>query len=85
VSRGPNGYRRFTPLASERLRLIRLGQLVGFSLKEMTSTLRHWDDGTMSVVEKKDALDKQLIRLRRRIDELHSIERFLEDEIAKAC
>lgn len=85
VSRAPNGYRRFTALASQRLHLIKLGQLVGFSLGEMTSTLQHWDDGQMSVEEKKQALRTQLSQLRRRIEELRSIEQLIETEIAKDC
>lgn len=85
VSRAPNGYRRFTPLASQRLQLIKLGQLVGFSLKDMTSRLRHWDDGQMSAEAKKQALRTQLAHLRRRIEELRSIEQLMEQEIAKTC
>lgn len=85
VTRGPNGYRRFTPLASRRLALIKIGQLVGFSLNDMTSTLRHWDDGEMSVDAKKHALRAQLAQVHRRIDELHSVESLIQEEIAKAC
>ena len=85
VARRPNGYRAFSPLASERLRLIRLGRLVGFSLREMAGRLRHWDDGTMTTEEKKQVLRAQRALVRERIDELCEIDRYLDQQIAKDC
>ncbi|GAA1981174.1 hypothetical protein GCM10009718_17740 [Isoptericola halotolerans] len=85
VARRPNGYRAFSPLASERLQLIRLGRLVGFTLREMAGRLRHWDDGSMTVEEKKTVLGAQLSQVRTRIDELRDIEGYLEKKIAKEC
>jgi DNA-binding transcriptional MerR regulator len=85
VVRAANGYRRFTPLAGERLRLIRLGRLAGFRLREMATRLAHWDDGTMGVEEKKRALASQLETVRERIAELRSVETFIEHEIGKPC
>ncbi len=85
VTRGPNGYRRYSALASERVRLVRLGQLVGFGLEEMATTLAHWDDGRMPATTKKRVLRDQLGRVRARIDELRAVEAFVVQEIEKAC
>lgn len=85
VVRADNGYRRFTPLAAERMRLIRLGRLAGFRLRDMATRLAHWDDGAMGADEKKRALAAQLGSVRERIAELRTVETFLEQEIARSC
>jgi DNA-binding transcriptional MerR regulator len=84
VTRQPNDYREFTPLASQRLELIKLGQHVGFSLQEMTTQLRHWDTG-MSGAVKKRILSEQLYKIEAKIREFKHTKRFIEHEIAKNC
>lgn len=85
VARRANGYREFTPLATQRLQLIKMGQLVGFSLKDMATKLKHWDDGQMSASEKKQVLSVQLQHIEQKINDLKQIQRFIQNEIAKNC
>lgn len=85
VLRGHNGYRQFSSDASRRIELIRLGQHVGFSLREMAEKLRHWDDSTMSTEQKKQALTEQLHKIEKKITELHRVQSFIKQEIAKSC
>lgn len=84
VTRQSNGYREFTPLASQRLQLIKLGQHVGFSLQEMTTQLRHWDNG-MSGKVKKRILSEQLYKIEDKIRDLQQTKKFIKHEIAQNC
>jgi DNA-binding transcriptional MerR regulator len=85
VTRLTNGYRDFTQAASERLRLIRLGQAAGFSLRDMATRLKHWDDGGFSAAEKKDILAKQLEQIDEKIRQLEGIKQHILQEIEKEC
>ena len=85
VTRLANGYRDFTQVASERLRMIRLGQATGFSLRDMATRLKHWDDGGLSVAEKKAILVKQFEQLEEKIQQLEGIKQHILQEIEKEC
>lgn len=85
VRRLPNGYRDFTPEASRRLGLIKLGQAAGFSLTTMRAELHHWDDGTMPPNRKKEVLHMQLRQIDQKIAELNATREHIKREIAKDC
>jgi DNA-binding transcriptional MerR regulator len=85
VQRLPNGYRDFTEAASRRIWLIKLGQSVGFSLDQMRTDLRCWDDGGISLFEKKAILRKQLESIEANIAQLQSTRDSLLREIEKEC
>lgn len=85
VTRLPNGYRDFSEEASRTITLIRLGQALGFSLRDMATKLRAWSDGTMAVAEKKSLLRHQLGRIEAKQRELEQLKSLLLDEIAKDC
>jgi MerR family copper efflux transcriptional regulator len=47
-ARRPSGYREYTLAAVARVRLIRLLEEVGFSLRQIGDLLRQWDDPSAS-------------------------------------
>jgi DNA-binding transcriptional MerR regulator len=75
IVRLPNGYRVFTKGASARLNLIKLGQMSGFSLREMATELRHWCDGGLTPAQKKAVIAMQLARIDQKISELQQTRR----------
>lgn len=84
VKRGENGYRLYTSAAVQRVLLIKIGQQVGFTLRQMATELKDWDSG-MSPSIKKDMLRHRLEVVDQQIATLRRTRHFIENEISKNC
>ena len=83
VVRAPNGYREFTEGASARIRLIRIGQQAGFSLRQMRTELAHWADGTMAPEERAALLRRQLATIEAKLRELRASRRLIRARLTE--
>ncbi len=83
ITRGTNGYRYFTEVASRRMRFIKLGQAAGFSLRELTVGLQLWESGELTSAEKKAVFNKQLQRIQERIEQLQATKQYIAAKIEK--
>jgi DNA-binding transcriptional MerR regulator len=76
-ARRPSGYREYTPAAVARVRLIRLLEEMGFSLRQIGELLQQWDDPSRSPAQMLrqllDATDAKLAKLQEVRDELGSL------------
>lgn len=80
VERTRSGYRRYSPAAVDRVRLIRRALVVGFSLQELASALKQRDQGAPPcgrmralIGERLTALDARLIELAAIRDEMRVV------------
>lgn len=79
---GPNGYRRYGPLEVERVRMIRLAQSLGFSLREIADLMDAWEAGAMSKAAKRAALQKRLAEVNEKRTHLKALALYLQAVIA---
>lgn len=77
VERRANGYRAYTAAASDRVGIIRLGQLAGFSLKQLQTGLEGWEDDALSKAAREEILTEQLRHVDRKIEELCATRAYL--------
>jgi MerR family mercuric resistance operon transcriptional regulator len=77
-----NGVRRYTERDAQRVRFIKQGQKLGFSLDELTDLLR-LEDG-QHCREARDIALKKLAAIRERIEGLRAMEETLAD-LAERC
>lgn len=70
AERGPSGYRKFPDSAAKRLRFIHHAKLLGFTLKEIKNLLAVWSDQTATHEEMCQAIDKKVIELDAKAQEL---------------
>jgi MerR family transcriptional regulator, Zn(II)-responsive regulator of zntA len=84
------GYRRYSPAAVERVRLIQRALIVGFSLKQLASVLERRDRGSPPcrkvrglVGERLNALEVRLTELTALRDEMRTILRDWDARLAK--
>lgn len=73
-----NGYRDYNDRAIERIEFIRKGQNAGFKLWQITKVADDWENNEMSMEEKREILQKQLIEINARIDDLQSLRSEIE-------
>jgi len=76
--RTSGGYREYPGLALERVRLIRRGVGVGFSLKELTAIVKMRDGGRFPCREARALVAAKLADLKRQIKDLAAMRRQLE-------
>jgi DNA-binding transcriptional MerR regulator len=79
--RSANRYRHYSEVAVLRLNLIRLGQAAGFTLSEMSQSIRAWETDEITPQEKELYLCLKLEDIKHKIDALHEIEAYLEQKI----
>ena len=76
-TRRPSGYREYTTAAVARVRLIRLLEEAGFSLRQIGDLLLQWDEPSASPAELLqqllDATDEKLAKLHEARQELKSL------------
>ena len=83
--RSPSGYRHYQEQDVRRLRFIRRGRELGFSLEEIRSLLRLDDDPKMSCGDVDAIARTHLADIRQRIDELQRMVMELERVIAQCA
>jgi MerR family transcriptional regulator, copper efflux regulator len=78
---GSNSYRHYAIEDVERAKLIRLGQALGFTLREIKSLMQSWESKTLSV-DKKVALMRQKIEeIDARVAHLKAVRRYFQAKI----
>jgi MerR family transcriptional regulator, copper efflux regulator len=87
VVREPNGYRCYTPAALTRLRLIKLGQRMGFSLAEIRAYIHRWESGSIGNAEKARIYEAQIRKVDEQLEELAQVRDYLCEKRAQlaAC
>jgi MerR family copper efflux transcriptional regulator len=82
LSAAGNGYRVYGPQHVERARLVRLGQGLGFSIREILALMRAWDGGTLSEAEKRDVLRAKLAEVEAKLADLELMRGYLRQKLA---
>jgi len=81
VQRNGNNYRNYKNETVELLSSIRIGKKAGFSLQEIATLLLELEAIGISKKRKKEVLNKKLIELKSRIDNLESICSIIQSKI----
>jgi Cu(I)-responsive transcriptional regulator len=84
ASRTFAGYRLYADADLHRLRFIKRGRALGFSMKQIQVQLGLWNDASRESAEVKRLAQAHADDLARRIDEMQAMRRTLED-LAKHC
>jgi len=84
ASRTFAGYRLYADADLHRLRFIKRGRALGFSIKQIEALLGLWNDASRESAEVKRLAKAHADDLGRRIDEMQAMRRTLED-LAKHC
>jgi Cu(I)-responsive transcriptional regulator len=84
ASRTFAGYRLYADTDLHRLRFIKRGRALGFSMKQIGVLLGLWNDASRESAEVKRLAQAHADDLARRIDEMQAMRRTLED-LAKHC
>jgi Cu(I)-responsive transcriptional regulator len=84
ASRTFAGYRLYADADLHRLRFIKRGRALGFSMKQIEVLLGLWNDASRESAEVKRLAQAHAHDLARRIDEMQAMRRTLED-LAKHC
>ena len=79
--RSENRYRHYSEQAFNRLQLIKMGQLVGFTLSEMHDTIRAWETDELSPAKKAIYLCRKLEELEQKMKSLNEMRDFLNMKI----
>lgn len=74
----PNGYRAYTQSHVEALEAIKLGQALGFTLKEIKDLTEAWYGGTLGTKQKRAAISGKLHECRAKREQLDQLIRYLE-------
>lgn len=80
--RKPSGYRVYSPVTAERIRMARFLQALGFSLDEIVMSLGEIDAGVMSKRNGQAKLTSVLDRVEGRIDDLKRVRNNIRKVIA---
>jgi MerR family transcriptional regulator, copper efflux regulator len=84
ADRRANGYRDFPDITPDLVRLIRLGQRLGFTLAEIGDVLRGLRGG-LPLDEVRGLLEARIATVDRRIADLQSLRQMLSDRLDAAC
>jgi DNA-binding transcriptional MerR regulator len=82
TSASGNGYRVYGPAHVERARLVRLAQKLGFSIAEILALMRAWEGGTLTEVEKRQALLDKLAEVEAKLADLALMRRYIAAKLA---
>lgn len=80
--RTANKYRHYSELAVQRLDLVKMGQLIGFTLSEMRQAIRAWETDELSPIEKEQYLCLKLEEIEHKLETLNTMKTFLTQKIA---
>lgn len=81
----PNGYRVFPPETLETLRLVQLGQGLGFTLKDMAALVPVLKAGGLGAEDVQALMAAQAGRIQDRIAALQRIQAMLQARLAAPC
>jgi MerR family mercuric resistance operon transcriptional regulator len=83
--RSGGNYRQYSQDALERLRFIRTAQATGFSLEDVRDLLKLTDSDEPPCADIVELTNKRLREIRKRIEELHHVERVLTQSLTNCC
>jgi len=72
-----NGYRDYSELDVERVALIRIGQRLGFTLREIGPLARAWEQDALGPSEQRRVITRRLGEIDARIAEMQAIRTYL--------
>lgn len=73
-----NRYRNYSHKDVERARLIRLGQALGFTLRELKELMRSWESKTLSDAAKIEIMRTRIDQIAIQIRDLRRVKRYFE-------
>lgn len=79
---GENRYREYGAAEMERVAEVELGQMMGFTLREIEMGIRAWKQGELSLKRKMELMEGKLGEVRGRIAQLKTMERYLTRKLA---
>lgn len=77
-----NGYQRFGETDIERFEMIRVAQLLGFSLKQMVSLAREHEDGQLDVKRRLAIMRQQLVMIEAEAGRIEAMRDYVRAKIA---
>lgn len=83
--RKSNGYRDFDPATERLVGMIRLGQALGFSLREIGEVTRTMADDSLSAADTEALLRGKINEVSDRMRDLKQLRGMLEDAIRTVC
>jgi MerR family Zn(II)-responsive transcriptional regulator of zntA len=79
--RSSNGYRHYSEDGVQRLNLIKMGQLAGFTLSEMCEAIRAWETDELSPAEKEFYMCRKLEEIDQKMIAMNKIKAYLQSKI----
>lgn len=79
--RTANNYRHYSEVAVQRLELVKMGQLTGFTLSEMRQAIRAWETDELSPQEKEVYLCLKLEQIQEKIQMLNAMSALITHKI----
>lgn len=79
--RTSNGYRHYSEVAVQRLQLIKMGQMVGFTLSEMREAIHAWETDELSPQEKEYYLCRKMEEIDQKLHTLNEMKDYLRSKI----
>ena len=79
--RTANNYRHYSEAAVQRLELVKMGQLTGFTLSEMRQAIRAWETDELSPAEKEQYLCVKLEEIEQKIQILSTMRSLITHKI----
>ncbi len=76
-----NGYREYGEAEVERVREVQLGQMLGFTLREIRKGMEAWRKGRLDGATKVRLMEVKLGEVSGRIGELKQVEKYLKEKI----
>lgn len=80
-----NGYRVFDPQMERLVKLIRQGQSVGFTLREMEGVMTRLSDGALSSTDTAALINERIQSVDLKLSELTELRSMLVDLYERAC
>lgn len=79
--RAENNYRRYNPLAAERLILIKRAQAAGFTLNEIRELMHIWATGNLTPEQQRVILQEKLVAVEAKIADLEQMRGYLQSKL----
>lgn len=81
IERLDNNYRVYSEETMERITLIKYGQLVGFSIREIRGMLFSWMAGEIGVEDQVAIFEDKILDIDRQIEDLQQMKKYLSMKI----
>lgn len=80
---GSRIYREYSDSVIERLRMIRQGKALGFTLSEIRELTEAWEDGTLSRSKQVEVIRDKLAEIQQKMSNLQEMEDYLSIKLDK--